>query len=75
MSKKKMSYEEKIREAKYKRIYQTLREIASIEAKPKPKDKDGKEILDFEAACNEIKTKARLAIEFVEDLEKDDEKK
>lgn len=73
---KKISYEEKIQEAKYKRIFQALKDIAELEVKTKGKDgKDAKEEVDYAATCSEIKTKARLAIEFVYDLEDDDNDK
>ena len=70
--KKGVSYEEKIRSATYKRIYQTLKEISTMEIKENSKNGDS---LNYEATCKEMKTKARLAIEFVSDLEKDEDDK
>lgn len=61
-------FDEKIKAAKYERIYQSLKDILKIEIKAQ--DRDGKEETDYMATCSAIKTKARLAIDFVADLDK-----
>ncbi len=62
-------YDEKIKAAKYERIYQTLKDILKIEvAAPL---REGKTEVDYAATCSAIKTKVRLAIDFVTDLDKD----
>ena len=60
-------FDEKIKAAKYERIYQSLKDILKIELKAQ--GKDGKDEIDYAATC----TKARLAIDFVADLDKDGE--
>lgn len=65
------TFEERMQVAKYERIYQTLKDILKLEIKVV--DKVGKEEIDFASTCSAMKTKARLAIDFVADLEKDDE--
>ncbi len=67
-----IDFDEKIKAAKYERIYQSLKDILKIEIKAETKD--GKDAIDYVATCSAIKTKARLAIDFVADLEKEDEK-
>lgn len=62
------SFEEKIKAAKYERILQSLKDILKIEIKAV--SKDGREGVDYMATCSAMKTKARLAIDFVADLEK-----
>lgn len=62
-------FDEKIKAAKYERIYQSLKDILKIEIKAQ--GKDGKDEIDYAATCSAIKTKARLAIDFVADLDKD----
>lgn len=69
--KNEVSYEEKIRDATYKRIRQTLRDISEIEIEASS-SKDGKKEIDYAAICKEVKAKARLAIEFVDDLEREE---
>lgn len=64
-----VDFDEKIKAAKYERIYQSLKDILKIEIKTPTKD--GKEEIDYAATCSAIKTKARLAIDFVADLDKD----
>ena len=64
-----IDFDERIKSAKYERIYQTLKDILKIEVKAQ--SKDGTETIDYAATCSAIKTKARLAIDFVADLEKD----
>lgn len=63
------SFDEKIKAAKYERIYQSLKDILKLEIKTAVKD--GKEEIDYAATCSAIKTKARLALDFVTDLDKD----
>lgn len=62
-------FDEKIKVAKYERIYQSLKDILKIEINAQ--GKDGKNEIDYAATCSAIKTKARLAIDFVADLDKD----
>ena len=62
-------FDEKIKAAKYERIYQSLKDILKIEIKAQ--GKDDKDEIDYAATCSAIKTKARLAIDFVADLDKD----
>ena len=62
-------FDEKIKAAKYERIYQSLKDILKIELKAQ--GKDGKDEIDYAATCSAIKTKARLAIDFVAYLDKD----
>ncbi len=64
-----VDFDEKIKTAKYERIYQSLKDILKIEIKTPTKD--GKDEIDYAATCSAIKTKARLAIDFVADLDKD----
>lgn len=69
-----VDFAEKIKSAKYERILQSLKDILKIEVKTM--GKDGKEVIDYPTTCSAIKTKARLAIDFVADLDKDgDEEK
>lgn len=63
-------FAEKIKAAKYERIYQSLKDILKMEIKV-----SGKEEVDYAATCSAMKTKARLAIDFVADLDKDGEDK
>lgn len=65
-------FDEKIKAAKYERIYQSLKDILRIEIKTPTKD--GKDEIDYAATCSAIKTKARLAIDFVADLDNDGKK-
>lgn len=62
-------YDEKIKAVKYKRIYQVLKDISET----KTISKDGTDDIDYRALCESIKTKARLAIDFVTDLDKSGE--
>lgn len=63
-------FDEKIKAAKYERIYQSLKDILKIEIKTTA---NGKETIDYAATCSAIKTKARLAIDFVADLDNEGE--
>ena len=62
-----VDFDEKIKSAKYERIYQSLKDILKIEIKTSTKD--GKEEINYKETCSAIKTKARLAIDFVADLD------
>lgn len=64
-----VDFEKKVKAAKYERIYQSLKDILKTEIKTLTKD--GKEEIDYSATLSAIKTKARLAIDFVADLDKD----
>lgn len=64
-----VDFYERIKSAKYERIHQTLKDILKIEVKAQ--SEDGTETIDYAATCSAIKTKARLAIDFVADLEKE----
>ena len=73
-SKKKLShaeesFEDKIKAAKYGRILQSLKDILKLEIKGI--SKNGQDEIDYMATCSAMKTKARLAIDFVADLEQD----
>ncbi len=61
-------FDEKIKAAKYECIYQSLKDILKIEIKRQ--GKEDKETIDYMATCSAIKTKARLAIDFVTDFDK-----
>ncbi len=63
-----VSFDEKIKAAKYERVFQSLKDIVKLEVVAQ--DKDGKSAIDYAATCSAIKTKARLAIDFVSDLDK-----
>ena len=65
---KKVSFEERLRIAKYERVFTTLNDILKTEVKATTKD--GKEVIDYSMTCSAIKTKARLAIDFIADLER-----
>jgi hypothetical protein len=71
--KKTVDFNEKIKQAKYERIYQTLKDILNTDVKA-INPTSGKEETDYATLCSAIKTKARLAIDFVADLEKDTDK-
>lgn len=66
-----IDFDEKVKSAKYERIYQTLKDILKTEIKTT--DDKGKETTDYAATCAAIKTKARIAVDFVADLEKSGE--
>ena len=69
---KEIDFDERIKAAKYERIYQTLKDILKIEVKAV---NGNQEEIDYAATCSAIKTKARLAVDFVADLEKSDNDK
>lgn len=62
-----VDFDEKIKVAKYESIYQSLKDILKIEIKAQ--GKDGKDEIDHAATCSAIRTKARLAIDFVSALD------
>lgn len=64
-----LDFDEKIKAAKYERVYQALKDILKFEITTQ--GKDGKAEIDYAAMCSAIKTKARMAIDFVADLDKD----
>ena len=61
-------FEEKIKAAKYECILQSLKDILKLEVKGPANSGQGD--IDYIATCSAMKTKARLAIDFVADLEK-----
>lgn len=65
--KKNLTYDEKIKQAKYERLYGVLKDILQVDIK------DDKNITDYSATCSAIKTKARLALDFIKDLDKDED--
>ena len=65
-------YEEKINAAKYDCIHQALKDILKIDVKA---ISNGKEETNFVSTCSAMKTRARLALEFVANLEKDNDDK
>lgn len=62
---------ELLKAAKYARILQTLKDIVKLDVRAP--SKDGREETDYAATCSAMKTKARLAIDFVADLDGKDE--
>ncbi len=66
MRNKKKDFDEQFKKAKYERVFRTLKDILSTEMKTT--DNNNKEVTDYEATCRAIKTKARLAVDFVSDL-------
>lgn len=67
MKRKNLSFDEKIKQAKYERVYGTLKDILTVDIK------DDKNVTDYTATCSAIKTKARLALDFIKDLDKDED--
>ncbi len=65
------AFAEKIKAAKYERIYLALKSLLQIEVKGV--GADGKEKIDYAATCSAMKTKARLVIDFVDSLDKNGE--
>ena len=63
------TYDDKIKTAKYDCILQALKDVLKIEVKSV--DTSGKEVIDRTATISSIKTRARLALDFVANLEKD----
>lgn len=68
--KKNVSFDEKIKQAKYERVHSTLKDILQTEIKT---TENNKEVTDYAATCSAIKTKARLALDFIKDLDKEDD--
>lgn len=64
------NFDDKLQAAKYECILQALKDIAKMEVKGS--DTNGKEILNPAATCSSIKTRARLALDFVANLDKSD---
>ena len=67
-----VDFDERIKVAKYERIFRSLKDIVQTEIRAQ--NKDGKEEIDYAATCSAIKTKARLVIDFIADLDKDGDK-
>ncbi len=63
-----VDFEEKLKAAKYERILQSLKDILKLEITENSKNGQGE--IDYMATCSAMKTKARLALDFVADLEK-----
>lgn len=66
-----LGYDEKIKAAKYDCVLQALKEIVKIEVKGA--DSSGKEVINHAATVTSIKTRARLALDFVGNLDKKDD--
>ena len=67
--KNKADFDEKIKQAKYERIFGTLKDILKTNITT---TENGKEVTDYSATCSAIKTKARLALDFIADLDGDE---
>lgn len=65
-------YDDKIRAAKYDCIYKALKDILQIEVKA-TNPTNNKEEVNYAQTCSVIKTRARLALDFVVNLEKNDD--
>lgn len=63
------SFDDKLKAAKYDCIFQALKDILKMEIKGT--DASGKETLNHAATCSSMKTRARLALDFVVNLDKD----
>ena len=64
-------FEDKIKAAKYERILQSLKDILKLEITVP--STGGQNEVDYMATCSAMKTKARLAIDFIADLEKNND--
>ncbi len=64
--------QDKVDKAKYERLMSCLQSILKTEVKVATSD--GKEEVDYVETCRVIKSKARLTIDFVNDLDKEDNK-
>lgn len=62
------SFDDKLNAAKYECIYAALKDVLKMEVKGT--DTSGKEVINHAATVSSIKTRARLALEFVANLEK-----
>ena len=65
-------FETALSESLYKTIYETLSDVLKTEYKTT--NKDGVETVDWEMTCRMIRTKARVALDFVSNLENKEEK-
>lgn len=65
------SYDKKIQAVKFERVFQALKDILKTEIRTPTKD--GKDEIDYAATCTAMKTKARIVLDFIADLEKDGE--
>lgn len=66
-----INYDDKLQAAKYDCVLQALKEIIKLEVKGT--DNSGKEAVNHAATVSAIKTRARLAVEFVGTLDKKDD--
>lgn len=65
-NKKQESFERMLSDSLYTTVYNTLSEV--LETKCETTDADGKKHVDYETTCRIIKTKARVALDFVSTL-------
>lgn len=63
------NFDEKLKAAKYDCIFQALKEILKMEVKGT--DANGKEASNHAATVSAMKMRARLALDFVANLDKD----
>lgn len=63
------TFDDKVKAAKYDCIYKALKEILQIEVKTLNATTN-KEDINYAQTCSVIKTRARLALEFVTTLDK-----
>lgn len=70
---KKQTFDEKINAAKYECVLSALKDILSL--KIEASTKDGATEIDYAATCSAIKTKARLALDFITVIDNDSESK
>lgn len=61
-------FDDKLKAAKYDCILQALKDILKIEIKVT--DNSGKEAINYAATIGSIKTRARIALDFVGNLDK-----
>lgn len=64
------SFDDKLKAAKYDCILQALKDVLRIEVKASD---NGKETVNYAQTCGSMKTRARLALEFVANLDKSDD--
>ena len=72
MSKKKKNFEKALSDTLYTTALDTLSDLLKTEYKTN--DSEGKEIIDYEMTVRMIRTKARIAIDFVSNLKQREEK-
>ncbi len=65
-------YDDKIKAAKYDCIYKALKDILQIEVKGQSSATNREEI-NYAQTCSVIKTRARLALDFVANLDKNED--